>query len=560
MYFLIFLQDYEARFTISIAVDNIPASSFDNVHDPFLRILCYICEIALQSFICDIKNLVKDQVVNELTDGLDNRGPSGIAARQRRTALNIWLASPYPLSINQQVLPHLLMAILPINQQQMTLAASSLGRKSIQFFVDSIISQCTIRPRSLRPPFISKGRFYNIARIAIEEGQKLASGYGVPMAGYILLVKDAFRLACIELKINHVPWSRNPDGGRGAPSIRVVHNIWLNLGAVPPHSMQDPAPLLARHSSRQHVALRSSAATQLADPRADWNALDVKLLDFHTVLHKTSLPTEFNIALPSATFSESAAYIRDTYQYVQASYSRQNHLHHLALIASIACAGLLPNIYVSQKISPPNNPSLFKNFIRNLEWTSRDKKGSTQCFIFIQMVTFFIIGLYDTASPVSMRVDKKAWFSKHSESHIIFLNRFIFSYRSGFTVASKGITILLLCRLGLAKAIKPKAFASAQWMVDVRPLTSTEIEDLYQEVVDCFTRWGKYGGYDVAHLLMGQNAVKKLVDNNFVSARSIPVDSVVVSSGSKRSRELDASSDVEIVEETFSVRKVSRTH
>ena len=116
-----------------------------------------------------------------------------------------------------------------------------------------------------------------------------------------------------------------------------------------------------------------------------------------------------------------------------------------------------------------------------------------------------------------------------------------------------------MCRLGLAKAVKPKAFNAAQWNVDVKPLSNVEIDRLYKEVIDCFSQGGKYGGNDVVHLLMGTKAAEKLIENNFILSRSVSQPSQVVGSSSKRTdRDWDDGSEVEIVEETVIPRKVSR--
>ena len=362
-----------------------------------------------------MKELVKNKVEREISQDLDRRGPAGVAAQQRRTALRTWLASLYPLSFNEDMLPHLLMAIIPFEQPQLSLLQSHIGSTSIAFLVDAIIAQCHTRPRSLRPPFISKGHFYAVARIAIEEGHKIALGYGLQPDGYNDLIKEAFRIACTTLKINHVPWSMNPDGRHGAPSTRVVHNVWLNLGAKSPRSALGPAPLIAHQHSRQEVTLRSSSAMQLADPQEEWTALDVKLIDFHTMVHKSTLPTEFDLPLPSGSVHDSDAYVEETYNYVRESYDSDNHLHHLALIAAIASAGLLPNIFPPKKIEIPKSSSKYSDCIRNVDWVTRSRGGATHGHIFIKMVTYFIIAMYDKSSPVSLRANKKAWFKKHSK-------------------------------------------------------------------------------------------------------------------------------------------------
>ena len=117
--------------------------------------------------------------------------------------------------------------------------------------------------------------------------------------------------------------------------------------------------------------------------------------------------------------------------------------------------------------------------------------------------------------------------------------------------------MLLICCLGLSTIVKPKAFQTAQWNIDVKPLSNIEVQRLHSEVIDCFSKGGKHGGYDMVHLLMGSKAADRLLDNEFVLARSHPSASQPIASGSKRKDcVLESSSDVD--EEQPMARKVSR--
>jgi len=88
----------------------------------------------------------------------------------------------------------------------------------------------------------------------------------------------------------------------------------------------------------------------------------------------------------------------------------------------------------------------------------------------------------------------KKWVIKHSRfdqsvSVAVWTNM---DYHSG----SKGITLFLLCRLGIAKVKTHRAFNLAQWNVDIGPLSESEIMALYQNMISWIKRDGKYGGYD----------------------------------------------------------------
>lgn len=78
----------------------------------------------------------------------------------------------------------------------------------------------------------------------------------------------------------------NPEPGCGAPLTCMVHSVWLNLGTS---LTQNSPPLVIRQLSLPEIPLCSSAEVQLVNARGYWNVLDVKLINFYLVLHKTEI-------------------------------------------------------------------------------------------------------------------------------------------------------------------------------------------------------------------------------------------------------------------------------
>jgi len=88
-------------------------------------------------------------------------------------------------------------------------------------------------------------------------------------------------------------------------------------------------------------------------------------------------------------------------------------------------------------------------------------------------------------------------------------------YHSG----TKGITLFLLCRLGIAKVRTHRAFNLAQWNMDIGPLLESEIMALYQNMISWIKRDGKYGGYDAVQHMMGNKTTELLVKSGFINKR-----------------------------------------
>ncbi|KAG2063879.1 hypothetical protein BDR04DRAFT_1163227 [Suillus decipiens] len=498
-------EAYEARFTIRHAINFLPANIYSHINNHAMRIACYAAEIALKVYFDDVKHLVCDSVLREIGTLLegDDRHARRVA-KARQTALSRWLDEDYPLSYSSP-LTYLLRAVVDTNDgtDALQLTLSHLGNKPISFFVNIIVKQCSTDPSRRQPPFIAGGNFLAVMRVAIEEMRRCASRDSIQGKDADSFVSEAISHVCESLKINHVPWSANPTGDRGNPSSTIVHNVWLNLGAVGAPKPTPSASFLTRRESIQVAALNSSTQMQLRDSRGDWSASEVRLNNFASVVHKAILPTEWNT--DQASLSSCSQYIIDTYNYVRTAFNPSIPTHHLSLIVSIAFSGLVPRVYAPpfQKSAVPQQSHQLASYVRNLEWVARPKKGGVSADPFITMVTTFIIALYDPQAPTSSRSDVKEWLIPALS-------------------ANKGITTLALCRLGMAKACTTRAFFSSKWGIDIQALTSSEITEKHEEVIRLINTGGAYGGYDAIVYLMGKRTADRLAKNLYVKARPLP--------------------------------------
>ncbi|KIK22156.1 hypothetical protein PISMIDRAFT_11857 [Pisolithus microcarpus 441] len=533
-------EAYEARFTIQLAMENLPNTAYPNITDTSFRQACYAADVAFKVYFDDVKKLVHSGITSELEPQLSSPQLSvRQSARERMTALSRWMDEKNPLSYNTGILSNLLQAITQPENGKFELTTSVLGKKPTTFIADIMIKQCSRLGNQNQAPFIKGGNFMQVARVAIEEMGKAATRAGRTGADHMQFIADAICMACEHLKINHMPWSRNPTGGAGRPSSMVTYEVWLNLGAKAAPSINTHPTIYPGQQSSASLAYRASKDIQAGDARGDWSVMEVHLNSFDKVLHKGNLPTEWEVGnIEGGGMPE---YIVDAYRYVQNTYDGTKALHQLAIICAVICAGLLPSIFCPKIGDYPSNTASYGEFVRNLEWVERDRKGARHAGRFITMVSGFIICLFEGGSPIRLRIqrgqDMSAWWAKHT---------------------AKGINAFLLVRLGLASIASASGFRSAKWNKDIIPLNTDRIKERHVEVVRLMRTGGKYGGFDAVRYLVGMNAARILATNHYVTSRTLSTSSMGGSSSKRNTREWEVDDGVVECGSIGTQRKVSR--
>lgn len=411
----VFIQAYVARFTIRLAIKNIPEDAYEDIPNTLARLACYAFHVAMGVYFNDVKNLVHANVTSILNPLVDDDDPVlSESARDKLTALSTWMDEEFPLSYTPNVLANLLQAVSDPHDKQFKFTDSDSGRQPVSFLADAIIKQCSRLDNHRKPPFIQGGKFLSVCRIAVEEIRFSATAKGLNTVQVEKLISDAVITIAETRKINHIPWSPNREG-YGRHSNIVVHNVWLNLGAKKnPLSCSVPSFLTVQQSNNA-LALHASQQIQAADSRGDWSALSVTLKSFHTVLHKANLPSEWDIRHCSGSGRNVPDFIKNVYSDVRNSFNGSKPLHQLALICAIVCAGLIPNIFSPPLEGYPNNPSGYDMYVRNLDWVVRPKrKGVSVRAPFITMVTTFILALMEDNSILQNEEDLHVWTKKHS--------------------------------------------------------------------------------------------------------------------------------------------------
>jgi hypothetical protein len=397
-----------------------PDSIYSEIPDTAMQVACYAADISLRVYIEDVKSLVSKHVLAELSPLLEgdcDRHARRVAI-ERHNALSRWLDEDYPLSYSPNILSYLMRALLDTPEGDYRLVPSTLGGKPVSFFVELIVKHCKESESRRKPPFISGGNFLSVVRVAYEEMERGAALSGLKGDEVPNSIVQAFTHVVERKKINHVPWSANPTGRAGNPYTTITPTVWLNLGAKPTPTSSRVPSFLSRDRSSHTLAVMSSEDIQMKDARGEWSAMEVKLNSFQSVQHKSELPSECNIL--NASLGGNEDYVIAAYQYVQTSFKPSKPIHLLALIAAIACAGLLPNIFHPQftRGSYPTETSGYPSFIRNMDWTTKPRKGVNQPAPFLVMITTFIISLNDPDSPLTSRLqmdggDLTNWFNKH---------------------------------------------------------------------------------------------------------------------------------------------------
>lgn len=113
-----------------------------------------------------------------------------------------------------------------------------------------------------------------------------------------------------------------------------------------------------------------------------------------------------------------------------------------------------------------------------------------------------------------------------------------------FLVATKGITIFnIFIRFGLGVAYSNKVWKSAQWGIDIKPKTVSQLSDLWSGVKSRLIEGKEFGGYNAIVYLAGEKTARLLLEKEWVKTRGVVAPITSSSSlSSLRPRSLQASS------------------
>ena len=125
--------------------------------DPLCHIATYAIGIALKSLVNNFRTLIKDAVLQKIMLILDQGGLNATSATSRKKALLHWFKSTHPLSLNPDMHPVLIEALVKLVNGIMTLKAACPRSISLTKFIKNIIANCNATNPCQKPPFIING-------------------------------------------------------------------------------------------------------------------------------------------------------------------------------------------------------------------------------------------------------------------------------------------------------------------------------------------------------------------------------------------------------------------
>jgi hypothetical protein len=424
------------------------------------ELFLHVFTVALTTYIEDVKTLVSNAVTGELR-ALENGRPTlgeKHVLRTRRTALKSWIKTDYPLSYEAVDFVSLLGALDPgaartqadgpdrrqrnnadtlVNPT--SLPAPPCQGKPISFLVDAIFEGAGSNRRV--PPFVQDGAFQCMMAATLKALRELAvrryrMSPMVDVDEHVL--KPVLSRAVANLKIRHVPWTattpneeRGEGRGRGRPSTKIVHNVWLPLGAPEPRKVGATSRVVINAGrAREARFVEVSEQTALRDVGTSWSALQHRLTGYHKVLHKAVLPHEWsylNASLPNKKSNGRKHLCTETYEWVKSVYDPiSDPLHAMAMVISLVFVGMLPRVFPPTDLPQDSDMRSLATKMANMPWEERSKKGVSHGGPFVTMVSTFVIAMMDLSSPLmkcvlaekaESRADEvRYFFNKHSES------------------------------------------------------------------------------------------------------------------------------------------------
>ncbi|KAG9308943.1 hypothetical protein JVU11DRAFT_11410 [Chiua virens] len=517
-----------AKFIIEDAVlnpDRIPRDIGVDALDLSSQLVSHVFEIALRVYMEDVKTFIKQALEKEISVMLDSTDRViRTRARFRRIALKEWLTSTYPLSYEKEDKFHrLLEAIDPARNDHGTpfsLQSPTGGGKPVSFFCAKVLHGALKRRE---PPFIQGGIFQPVVVAALDILSRLAGRRSfTPLLGDTDLrdhYAEYMRSIVIKLKINHVPWAQYIDnaGTRGRRPATIVHTIWLPLGSAEPPSVPNDARYLSVDESRRAEIVGSSDQIARNDPRSSWSACRYRITNFHQILHKTCLPSEWSIRHASISSNHASDFSNSVYTWVENNYDPINNpIHALGLFISLIFAGLVPNVFPPRKLSSRTDwtKSDLQNYFADLPWEERpEKKGATQIEPFITMVSTFVIAILDDRSPLAA-----ALHAHQNQQPSIEQKKILTTFMDKHT--NKGISVTnVLLRFRLAYPVTLRAVKGVRWHQDVKSFSPDIFRDKWNDVRQALISDTKYGSYNAVVVLAGEHTAQALLNSNWVLTR-----------------------------------------
>ena len=224
-------------------------------------------------------------------------------------------------------------------------------------------------------------------------------------------------------KVFFVPWTSSRDSQVGRRSRTISHKFWILLST--PNQFMSHSSLassLDRHILPSSPSKSSTQRTILLDPNGEWDSRSIKIYQLHSILHKRSLPSTWDITQVPIEHNN---FIYDTYEWVRnhADLSKPNH--QLALLVAILFTRI-GNQLGFKKDDTLNFKSLtihpLNTAIRSLEWVPLSRRRyAANASLETTMLATYIIAFFKSISPLHIYLQQNnnrlgdRWTALHSE-------------------------------------------------------------------------------------------------------------------------------------------------
>jgi hypothetical protein len=505
-----------------------PPPSFITEKSESSRIAKSIVFYCLMIFIQDCKDLVSNALTRDIQRQL-RISPLASHASRRKQALSSWLKSTNALAWNESNTGDITSTysnlVLALADTPDTLDSGLLKVKeswNYQHLAQHLIDSVTTGIQ-LSAPIIKKGFFVTAFPIALKEiNHLLDQNQEKPSSKVTALI--AYMLQ--KMQIHFVPWHKpSSSTQRGRAPHAVSHNHWMFINHSSTHIT--PAQKLALYKSDPDARLKEIVAiASTSDTSAPWSVPD-SLQDMGSLWKKVVLPEEWNVknaSLDKLDNQSGAAYVLDTYEYVELTYNGNLWKHHMGLVWAILFSAILPNVFYPKEMK--DTIALLKGTekvtraICNLPWTKttvEKRKGITVKAPYITMLSTAIIALLDNESPLRKYMDNnkntlgKYWTDKHGK-FIVSLSSVQFSNGVLVDTGSKEINAVMFIRTGLALAMRPGVLSVAKYKSNWEIKGDKELKELYKIVME---HLGKedYGVYFAIEEIFGVEMADEVAKN-----------------------------------------------
>ena len=381
----------------------------------------------MTQFIADTVEFVSTEVGEDIAFRSGNNLVSETRAKARCASLKAWSNSTDKLSVDVDVLEHLIVAVRSDSRHRDGLPSADMPP-----FTNNEIASITVRTaqtktnRGIPSPFLSGSRFLSLLRIAYAVSRAFMPS--TAKQEFDARLADAIAIVLNKLKIHVLPWSPPPaEHQRDARCTNPSAFHWRmisNSDSTPSHSLR---PSLSQPNAAFNGAQDAADTIRRVSSTASWSVLQVPLKDFETIFTKRSTPKDYNPScVDVGTYkdrSHPGHYIWQQYAWLQEAFDMNNPAHRIILYAARIFVDLLPVVFVAQSnhFEDKYGESDPIRIIQEQELVELQGRGANSSPIMLMMFLGFALGVLEPESPLYKRLDKNAnslgepWTNKHGE-------------------------------------------------------------------------------------------------------------------------------------------------